>query len=169
MTDKTSIWEYFGEFPPEQETSPIHSNNFNKKAKYSDKIHINQELTWIKSLLHPSMEHQFFKVEVLSLVISSKSHIICNINANEAHFPNFHSLTGFFNVWWWKNSLSKIEFSVLQELTNNFEFLKNIVSNTQLIEKHKPFYLLLNNPKVVADLNDHTRGLVTCKRFLIVQ
>ena len=83
-------------------------------------------------------------------------------------FPEFNSLIGFFNVWWWKNILSKGEFLIVQELSNNFPFIKRIISNEIISETNNDFYLLLKAPKTIRDESDPSKGLVTCKRFILI-
>ena len=169
MTDKTSIWEYFADDVSNAlDEKPEIVENIKKKVKYSDKV---SELTWLKSLLHPSMEAQFIRVEVLSIINHTKDTLICNLEPSySSNNHQFKSLIGFFNIWWWKASLPKVEFSVQEELINSFDFLKRIILNHGLIddENKSKFYLLLNNPIVVEDASHPNRGLMTCKKFLVI-
>lgn len=169
MTEKTSIWEYFTNDQDQVIDEKLElAQNFKKKIKCSEKI---SELTWLKSLLHPSMESQFIRFEVLSIINHTKDTLICNIEPfSHSNYHQFKSLIGFFNIWWWRASLPKVEFSVQEELMNSFDFLKRIILNRGLIgdENKGNFYLLLNNPIVVEDASQPNRGLITCKKFLII-
>ena len=171
MTEKTSIWEYFTNDQDHQvndETLEL-AQNFKKKIKCSEKL---SDITWLKSLLHPSMESQFIRFEVLSIVNHTMDTLICNIEpSSHSNCHQFKSLIGFFNIWWWRASLPKVEFSVQEELMNSFDFLKRIILNRGLIGLENirgNFYLLLNNPVVVEDASQPNRGLITCKKFLII-
>lgn len=140
-----------------------------KKVKNIDKTNISQDVAWIKTLLHPSMEKNFIRFEVVSIIVATKTKLILNIKPNPSSFPEFETLTGFFDVWWWKNSLSKVEFSTIQEISKNFEFLRRIINNENILSKNVSFALLLNAPKLIRDETDYQRGLLTCKRFLIIE
>lgn len=178
MTGKTSIWEYFNENDNDNDNKFCESNqkteiveNVKKKSKNSEKVSTNYDLTWLKSLLHPSMETQFIRIEILSIINHTKDTIICNLKPSEVfQFREFQSFIGYFNTWWWKSTLSKVEFNAQEELMNSFDFLKRISLNENLIDDNNEskFYLLLNNPLVVADASQPTRGLMTCRRFLII-
>lgn len=170
MSNKVPIWEYldedFGELNRNEHIN-IEQND-TKRSRKADKTAINHEVIWLKSLMNPSMESEFIQIEVESLITSSKNHIIVNIKPDKNMFPEFDTLIGFFNCWWWKSILSKTEFLTVQELSNCFPFLKQITSNDLLVESGKGFYLLLNNPKTIADYSDSRKGLLTSKRFLII-
>ena len=172
MSNKVPIWDFldedFGEINQNERIKFNSEHSEIKRMRKSDKIMLNQETIWLKSLLNPIMEIEFIKVEIESLLTCTKSHLIVNIKTDQIHFPQFESLIGFFNCWWWRNNLSKAEFLTVQELSNSFPFLKRIIANEVLVETTKGFYLLLNNPKTIADETNTKKGLLTCKRFLII-
>lgn len=172
MSSKVPIWEYldedFGEINQDEGIGNNSEQYNTKRMKKLDKNSGNQESIWLKSLLNPSIENEFIEIGIESLITVSKNHVIVNIKPDKLLFPEFTSLIGFFNCWWWRNVLSKAEFLTVQELSNSFPFLKRIMGNDILIDETKNFYLLLNNPKTIADDTNSKKGLVTCKRFLII-
>lgn len=172
MTDKAHIWEYFGQdnstVKDENDESNI-QNKQSKRVKHLDRNYLSQDVTWIKSLLHPSMEKSFIRLEISSVVIVTKNRMILNIKPQKDLFPEFDSLLGFFDVWWWKKLLPKVEFIASQELSNNFPFLNRIMKNENIINRNEHFALLLSDHKLIRDDADGQKGLITCKRFLVVE
>lgn len=174
MADKAHIWDYFENANSDENNENIlnisecNAQIQSKRIKNSERIHINQDVAWIKSLLHPSTEKSFVKLEVSSVISSTKTKLIVKLIPTPNLFPEIDYLTGFFDVWWWKNSLTKVEFNNIQELSDVFPFLKRIMNNESIISSRDKFDLLLNNPKMIRDATDCRKGLLTCKRFLII-
>lgn len=172
MSNKVSIWEYldedFGEINHDEDKKNNLEQYNAKRMRKSEKNAVNQEAIWLKSLLNPSIEAEFIEIRIQSLISVSQNHIIVNIKPDKHLFPEFTSLIGFFNCWWWRSVLSKAEFLTVQELSNSFPFLKRIIGHDTLLDEKKDFYLLLNNPKTIADETDVRKGLVACKRFMII-
>ena len=177
MSEKAHIWEYLDNNSlGETEENRINNNEYSihnqsKRIKNAGRNHINQDVAWIKTLLHPSMEKSFIKFEVSSVISETKTKLILNLKPITNIFPEFDHLIGFFDAWWWKNSLTKVEFNTIQELFDVFPFLKRIMNNENIITRRDNNFdlLLLNNPKVIRDETDSRRGLITCKRFLIIE
>lgn len=167
MADKAHIWEYFSNDILD-DTNESNETHQSKRIKNSEKRTINQDISWIKSLLHPSLEKSFIRVEVSSVIAATKQRIILNIKPNPDLFPEFDSLIGFFDIWWWKSNLCKIEFMTIQQLSNNFKFLERILRNENILTAREQIILLLNSPKLITDDSGGRKGLVTCKRFLII-
>lgn len=173
MSNKVHIWDFLEEDFGANNINDINecsnnAQNDNKRTKQACRNEKNQEVIWVKSLINPEMESEFVKFDVESLIYFSKEHIIVNIKIDKNIFPEFDSIIGFFNCWWWKSILTKTEFLTTQELSTSFIFLKRIISNEELIENDNEFYLLINSPKIIADESDPKRGLLTSKRFLII-
>ena len=176
MSEKAHIWEYLDNNSlGETEENRINNNEYSihnqsKRIKNAGRNHINQDVAWIKTLLHPSMEKSFTKFEVSSVISATKTKLILNLKPIPSIFPEIDYLIGFFDAWWWKNSLSKVEFNTIQELFDVFPFLKRTINNENIVKRRDNFdLLLLNNPKVIRDETDSRRGLITCKQFLIIE
>lgn len=177
MTEKTSVWDLFNNSAELIETDQKQPSQIsNKRAKT---LTTKNEITWLKTLLHPSAEKQFIKFKVKEVISSSNQHIICKLEApNEdgqsriTEYTKFNTLIGFFSVWWWKEWLDKLDFSTLQDLLSSFPFLTRIRRTEQLIlpktRESLDFYLLVNEPKTVPNENNLSAGLVTSRRFLVV-
>lgn len=172
MTDKAHIWEYFGHenlpVKDEKDKSNIH-NKESKRMRHLDRHNLTQDVTWIKSLLHPSAEKSFIRLEISSVVTVTKNTMFLNIKPEQNLFPEFDSLLGFFDVWWWKKLLPRVEFITTHELSKNFPFLDRIMKNENFINRNDKFTLLLSDHKLIRDDNDGRKGLITCKRFLILE
>lgn len=175
MTDKAHIWEYFenvnSDENKEHEKNINECNTYNqrKRIKISERIHTSQDLAWLKSLLHPSTEKSFVKFEVSAVISATKTKLILKMIPIPNLFPEVDYLTGFFDVWWWKSSLTKVEFNTIQKLSDAFPFLKRMMNNENIISGQDKFDLLLNNPKMISDAADYRKGLLTSKRFLIIE
>jgi hypothetical protein len=175
MTDKAHIWEYFDNNnfdKTEEKTTSINEynpHNQSKRVKNSEKPHISQDVAWIKSLLHPSMEKSFIKFEVSKVILATKSKLILHLKPPSGIYPEIGCLTGFFDAWWWKNSLTKVEFNSIQKLSDSFPFLKRLINNENILTSGDNFALFLNNPKMIRDVTDDQKALITCKRFLIIE
>ena len=170
MIPKASIWNYFEDPQSNIETiAREDAVNTQKVAKTFEKSILNNELTWLRSLLHPSMENKFVRAEVVDVISYGKDHFICKIQSEYFDKHNFSNLIGFFNTWWWKRSLSKLPFDVRHDLVQNFEFLDRLATNQDIVNNNQfRFYVLLHEPKLCSDQKDPNRGLVTCKKFLII-
>ena len=167
-SEKTSVWDLFNN-SIELNADDYHENHSSKKAKSSN--HKN-DIIWLKTLLHPSAEKQFIKFKVKEIISTSNQHIICKIEPEINEFLEYTSLIGFFNVWWWKEWLDKLDFITLQDIMNSFPVLARMRRNEPLIMNKSleslDFYLLANEPKIIPNESDPKIGLVTSRRFLVI-
>lgn len=165
MEEKASVWDLFSNRPdlPEEDDS---KHIQNKKVKPSSS---KTDTIWLKSLVHPTAEYNFTKLAVQELISTSNQQIICKIKVNQSHYPEYTSILGFFSVWWWRESLDKLDFDTLKNLVKSFPFLERIRRNDQLILNNSlDFYLLVNEAKVIPNETDPSVGLLTSKRFLVI-
>lgn len=176
MNNKALIWEYLDNYSlDETEENRLNNTDYNthnqsKRSKNATKSYINQDVAWIKTLLHPSMEKSFVKAEVLSVISATKTKLILILKPILSIFPEIDHLIGYFDAWWWKYSLTKVEFNTIKELSDVFPFLKRIMNNENITTRRDKFdLLLLNNTKMIRDETDSRKGLITCKRFLIIE
>ena len=142
----------------------------NKRVKSSEKPIIQRDLIWARSLLNPSMEHQFTRFKVVSVISCSQTALICELAPeNIATQGNNRTIIGYFNIWWWHDVLKSLEFSYLTELFKCFTFLQNIYHQKMILNSLNPDLIFLKDPKLVQDLADPSRTLLTCKRFLLAE
>lgn len=167
MSRKTNIWEYFEDNENIAQEIPI--QNTIKRNKTSENKTKYNESIWLKSLLHPSMEQKFVKVDIIALMSCSETKLICKIKSENQQFLEFNTLLGYFDIWWWKTVSSKTEFAVLEEISNRFPFIRRILKQEKLMIPKSQFYLLLDSPVVASDVNDAKVGIVTCRRFIIIE
>lgn len=141
----------------------------NKRVKSTEKPVIHKDLTWARSLLNPSMEQQFTKFKIVSVISHSNTILICEILPEGASVqPNDRNIIAYFSIWWWQDVLKGLEFSYLNELFSCFPFLQNIYQQNILLKGLNPELILLREPKLVQDQSNPNRTLVTCKRFLLI-
>lgn len=141
----------------------------NKRFKPSEKIISPRDLIWVRSLLNPSMESQFTKFKIVSVISYSHTTLICQLLPESMSSPNDRTIIGYFNIWWWHEALKDLEFSYLAELFKCFPFLERISQRQPLLKSYFADLILVKEPKLIQDLSDPTRTLLTCKRFLIIE
>ena len=125
MTAKgAAIWDYFNKEIENTEIEDKNTYNGSKKCRMIDIKSKTQDSVWLKSLLNPSMEQSFKRFEVKSIISLTETHLICTITPNFDLFPEFNTLVGCFDIWWWRRILLRAEFSVLEDISKNFLFLK---------------------------------------------
>ena len=168
MAEKASVWDLFNSTDKLNEEDDSRQG-YNKKAKGSSN---KNDIIWLKSLVNPTAEKFFIKLHVTEVISVSNQQIICKIKMKETQFPDYSSIIGFFSVWWWRDSLDKLDFITIQDLMSSFPFLERIRRNDQLIQiksvESLDFYLLVNDPKIIPNETDPNIGLLTSKRVLVI-
>lgn len=168
MSRKAPIWDYLN-FDNEKIIEDNSEKSNTKKIKKIENKSKLQDSIWLKSLLHPSMEQNFIRLEVESLIYHTSNQIICTIRTTACIYPEYISLLCYLDVWWWKIILSRAEFNVQDEICNAFPFLRRITRRENLIDNTNQIYLLFYGPIVRSDGNDPKKGILACKRFLIIE
>lgn len=175
--EKLAVWDLFDNDSNDLDQSQHEIQC--KKIKTTTTNNLKNEIPWLKSLLLPHSETFFTKFHVNQVISSSKQQIICKVTTDPnqgAIYKQYDEIVGFFNIWWWKEWLERVDFVTLKELTDSFGFIERIRRNDSLIpgsknknsEESNNFYLYVNEPKIISNENDKTIGLLTGKKFLII-
>lgn len=139
-----------------------------KKQKMLDRKLMNQEVVWVKSLLHPAMEQQFVRFDLHQIINHGPDFIICQFVCEHGAIEGCTQLLGYFSVWWWTRIFSKLEFSTIAALSDAFPCLKRIRRHEDWVF-HADSFFLLYEPKLLRDEAVPERVLVTSSRFLIIE
>lgn len=174
--NNTTITEHNTEIEQQSKFNAVH---LSKKQKRMGRNSLDADITWLRSLLQPSMEFQFSRYKVITVLSCSAETLICELKLLEDKAGNIDvdgnsnsktsMMVGYFNIWWWKLLLPKMEFITLCEFEEGFPFIRNINAGCNLLQSiSEAPSLLLHNPKTIADCNVPERTLITSKRFLII-